>query len=125
MEEMKVRGKLTWVSPIRTWTGKNGRAGGSCTVKIDVDDGRYTDDFCGDISDVEAGYMKKQGIRMGDTVELTFRVSAYYNEKNEAWFPKVRVKTVELVKGDDPRTDDAAAVKSFRKQAEEGDDLPF
>lgn len=120
---MKVRGKLTWVSPMRTWTAKNGRSGGSCTVKIDIDEGRYTDDFCGDISEEEAGYMKKQGIKMGDMVELTYRVTAWYSEKTEAWHYSVRVKTVDKIGAETKREDPPARPNA--KQAEDGEDLPF
>lgn len=123
MEDMKVRGKLTWVSPMRTWTAKNGRSGGSCTVKIDVDEGRYTDDFCGEISEEEAGYMKKQGIKMGDMVELTYRVTASYSEKTEAWYSRVRVKAVDKVGAETKREDPPARPNA--KQAEDGEDLPF
>jgi hypothetical protein len=123
MEDMKVRGKLTWVSPMRTWTAKNGRSGGSCTVKIDIDEGRYTDDFCGEISEDEAGYMKKQGIKMGDMVELTYRVTASYSEKTEAWYPRVRVKAVDKVGAETKREDPPARPNA--KQAEDGEDLPF
>ena len=120
---MKVRGKLTWVSPMRTWTAKNGRSGGSCTVKIDIDEGRYTDDFCGEISEEEAGYMKKQGIKMGDMVELTYRVTASYSEKTEAWYSRVRVKAVDKIGAETKREDPPA--KPNAKQAEDGEDLPF
>ena len=123
MEDMKVRGKLTWVSPMRTWTAKNGRSGGSCTVKIDIDEGRYTDDFCGEISEDEAGYMKKQGIKMGDMVELTYRVTASYSEKTEAWYPRVRVKAVDKIGAETKREDPPARPNA--KQAEDGEDLPF
>lgn len=123
MEDMKVRGKLTWVSPMRTWTAKNGRSGGSCTVKIDIDEGRYTDDFCGEISEEEAGYMKKQGIKMGDMVELTYRVTASYSEKTEAWYSRVRVKAVDKVGAETKREDPPARPNA--KQAEDGEDLPF
>lgn len=123
MEDMKVRGKLTWVSPMRTWTAKNGRSGGSCTVKIDIDEGRYTDDFCGEISEEEAGYMKKQGIKMGDMVELTYRVTASYSEKTEAWYSRVRIKAVDKVGAETKREDPPA--KPNAKQAEDGEDLPF
>ena len=123
MEDMKVRGKLTWVSPMRTWTAKNGRSGGSCTVKIDIDEGRYTDDFCGEISEDEAGYMKKQGIKMGDMVELTYRVTASYSEKTEAWYSRVRVKAVDKIGAETKREDPPA--KPNAKQAEDGEDLPF
>ena len=123
MEDMKVRGKLTWVSPMRTWTAKNGRSGGSCTVKIDIDEGRYTDDFCGEISEEEAGYMKKQGIKMGDMVELTYRVTASYSEKTEAWYSRVRVKTVDKIGAETKREDPPA--RPNVKQAEDGEDLPF
>lgn len=109
---------------MRTWTAKNGRSGGSCTIKIDVDEGRYTDDFCGEISEEEAGYMKKQGIRMGDLVELTYRVTASYSEKTEAWYSRVRIKTVDLVGGDTARREDPPA-RQTRKQADDGEDLPF
>ena len=123
MEDMKVRGKLTWVSPMRTWTAKNGRSGGSCTVKIDIDEGRYTDDFCGEISEEEAGYMKKQGIKMGDMVELTYRVTASYSEKTEAWYSRVRVKAVDKIGAETKREDPPARPNA--KQAEDGEDLPF
>jgi hypothetical protein len=123
MEDMKVRGKLTWVSPMRTWTAKNGRSGGSCTVKIDIDEGRYTDDFCGEISEDEAGYMKKQGIKMGDMVELTYRVTASYSEKTEAWYSRVRVKAVDKIGAETKREDPPARPNA--KQAEDGEDLPF
>lgn len=126
MEDMKVRGKLTWVSPMRTWTAKNGRSGGSCTVKIDIDEGRYTDDFCGEISEEGAGYMKEQGIKMGDMVELTYRVTASYSEKTEAWYPRVRVKRVKAVDkvGAETKREDPPA-RPNAKQAEDGEDLPF
>ena len=120
---MKVRGKLTWVSPMRTWTAKNGRSGGSCTVKIDIDEGRYTDDFCGEISEEEAAYMKKQGIKMGDMVELTYRVTASYSEKTEAWYSRVRVKAVDKIGAETKREDPPA--RPNVKQAEDGEDLPF
>ena len=123
MEDMKVRGKLTWVSPMRTWTAKNGRSGGSCAVKIDIDEGRYTDDFCGEISEEEAVYMKKQGIKMGDMVELTYRVTASYSEKTEAWYSRVRVKAVDKVGAETKREDPPARPNA--KQAEDGEDLPF
>lgn len=123
MEDMKVRGKLTWVSPMRTWTAKNGRPGGSCTVKIDIDEGRHTYDFCGDISEEEAAYMKRQGIKMGDTVELTYRVTAWYSEKTEAWHYSVRVNAVDKVGAETKREDPPARPNA--KQAEDGEDLPF
>jgi len=122
MEEMKVTGKLTWVSPMRTWTGKDGRQGGSCTIKIDVDEGRYVHDFAGEISMDEAGYMKKQGIKMGDIVELTYTVGASYSDKTEAWYSKVRVKQVNPA-GAPVRN--VEPVKQEKKAMEEGEDLPF
>lgn len=100
-----------------------GRSGGSCTVKIDIDEGRYTDDFCGEISEEEAGYMKKQGIKMGDMVELTYRVTASYSEKTEAWYSRVRIKAVDKVGAETKREDPPARPNA--KQAEDGEDLPF
>ena len=122
MEETKVTGKLTWVSPMRTWTGRDGKQGGSCTIKIDIDEGRRVHDFAGEISMEEAAYMKKQGIKMGDAVELTYTVGAYYSDKTEAWYSKVRVYSVEPA-GAQSRCPEPP--KQDKKVMGEGDDLPF